>query len=407
MSGRVVIVGAGQAGGRTAQALRRLGHAGPVTLVGDEALPPYERPPLSKEVLLGRADPASLQLMQQEEGWRDIGVELRCAARAAGIDRAARRVCMDDGTALDYEHLVLATGARPRAFPGPVEPGTELLYLRTVDDALRLAPRLAPGRRLGIVGAGFIGLELAATARTLGAEVTLVEAAPRPLARLLPAAFALEQIELHRARGVQVLLGQAVERIAPGRIDLAGGRGVDVDTIVVGIGAHPNDELAAAAGLAVRDGIVVDAAGRSSDPAIHAVGDVARHVDARAELDHRLESWRNAEDGAQAAAASILGLPPPRPPVPWFWTDQYGRNIQIAGRPDDSHRCVVLGTPDDGPRLACYLDAAARLRGAIGIDCARELRRAMKLIESGEPVEEGALPAPRPRTRAPSEAVAT
>src|SRR5690606_3730383 len=224
-------------------------------------------------------------------------------------------------------------------------------------------PRLSPGQRVGIVGAGFIGLELAATARTLGAEVTLVEAAPRPLARLLPAAFAFEQIELHRARGVQVLLGQAVERIAPGRIHLTDGRSVDADTIVVGIGACANAELAAAAGLAVRDGIVVDAAGRSSDPAIHAVGDAARHVDAGAGLDHRLESWRNAEDGAQAAAASILGLPPPRPPVPWFWTDQYGRNIQIAGRPDDGHRCVVLDTPDDGPRLACYLDGSARLRG--------------------------------------------
>ena len=404
MNGRVLIVGAGQAGGRTAQALRRLGHAGPVTLVGDEALPPYERPPLSKEVLLGRAEPASLLLMQ-EEGWRQLGVELRRSARAVAIEREARRVRLDGGSALDYDHLVLATGARPRVFPGPVEPGTELLYLRTVDDALRLAPRLSPGQRVGIVGAGFIGLELAATARALGAEVTLVEAAPRPLARLLPAAFAFEQIELHRARGVQVLLGQAVERIAPGRIHLADGGCIDVDTIVVGIGACANDELAAAAGLAVRDGIVVDAAGRSSDPAIHAVGDVARHVDAGAGLDHRLESWRNAEDGAQAAAASILGLPPPRPPVPWFWTDQYGRNIQIAGRPDDGHRCVVLDTPDDGPRLVCYLDGSARLRGAIGIDCARELRRAMKLIERGEPVEDGALPVPR--ARALSEAVAT
>lgn len=404
MKAHVVIVGAGQAGGRTAQALRRLGHTGLITLVGEESLPPYERPPLSKDVLLGRADASSLLLMAKD-GWRELDVELRCSTRVKKIDRGARRMTLVDGSELSFDVLVLATGARPRAYPGIVEANTELLYLRNIDDALRLAPRLLQGHHVAIIGAGFIGLEVASTARTLGADVTLVEAAPRLLARLLPAAFALEQLAVHRAHGVEVLLDRAVERIAPGRIYLTDGRVVEADTIVIGIGARANDELAVAAGLATHDGVVVDAAGRSSDPGIYAVGDVARYRDAATGIEHRLESWRNAEDSAQTVAASILGRPTARAPVPWFWTDQYGRNIQIAGRPDDGHRCIVKGGEDEEPSLTYYLDASQRLCGVIAVDSARELRRVMKLIETRDPVDVEALPAPRPRVRSLAEVV--
>ena len=397
MSPRVLVVGAGQAGGRTAQALRRLGHTGSIILLGAESLPPYERPPLSKDMLMARADVSSLLLMP-EEGWRQINVELRCSTQVELIDRTARSVFLADGSELSYDVLVIATGARPRVFPGTVEQGTEVMYLRNVEDALRLAPRLSSGSRVGIVGAGFIGLELASTARMLGAEVTLVEAATRPLSRLLPSVFAFDLIDRHSARGVEVLLGQSVERLAPGCIHLTDGRTIEVDTIVIGIGACANDELAAAANITVQDGIVVDASGRTSDPSIYAVGDVARHVDVASGINHRLESWRNAEDSAQAAAASILGHPAQRVPVPWFWTDQYGYNIQIAGRPDDSYRRVVMGLEEGGPRLTYYLDSSQRLRGVIAIDSSRELRRAMKLIEACEPVDTDALPAPRPQS---------
>jgi 3-phenylpropionate/trans-cinnamate dioxygenase ferredoxin reductase component len=272
-----------------------------------------------------------------------------------------------------------------------VAPGTELLQLRSLADAERLRARLVPGRSLAVIGAGFIGMELAASARQLGVEVSLVEAAARPLARLLPAALAAWLVALHRARGVTVHLGVAVDTIAPGRVMLADGRCVSTDTIVVGIGARPNDELAASAGLAVRDGVIVDGAGRSSDPAIFAVGDVARHVDAAAGIDRRLESWRNAEDTAHAAAAAICGAPLPRPPVPWFWTDQHGHNIQLAGRPDDAHERVDLGDWSAGPALSYYLEAGV-VRGAVGIGCGREMRAAMKLIEAGRPVERAGLP---------------
>lgn len=399
MNAHVVIAGAGQAGGRTAQALRRLGYTGRITLVGDETLPPYERPPLSKDVLLGRADISSLALLAKED-WAGIGVDLRLDVAVREIERDARSVQLGDGMTLAYDQLVIATGARARGFPGLVDPATEVLQLRSVADAARIAPELAPGRHVGVIGAGFIGLELAATARALGAAVTLVEAAPRPLARLLPAEFAAQLVALHRERGVQLHLGVAVERLTSSAIHLADGHRIDVDAIVVGIGAQANDEIAAAAGLAVRDGVVVDACGRSSDPHIFAVGDVARHVDPGAGLDHRLESWRNAEDGAVAVASAILGLAPPAPSVPWFWTNQYGQNIQIAGRPQDTHRRHCATEATTGPRIVYYLDAEDRIRGVIGVDCPREIRGAMKLMQSDRTVTVSELPVPRPRPQA-------
>jgi 3-phenylpropionate/trans-cinnamate dioxygenase ferredoxin reductase component len=393
---RVVIVGAGQAAGRTAQALRRLGHAGPIAILGDEPHGPYERPPLSKDILLGRAQPDALLLLSEEK-WSALDVVLRCNARVAAIDRAAGSVRLEDGARIGYDILVLATGARPRAFPGRVEGGAEMLQLRNLRDAECLRARLVPRRTLAVIGAGFIGMELAASARQLGVEVALIEAAPRPLARVLPTVVAGWFVAMHRAQGVTVHLGCAVERVAPGRVLLADGRSVGADTIVVGIGARPNDELAAAAGLPVRDGVLVDGAGRSSDPSIFAVGDVARQVDPAEGLDQRLESWRNAEDSAQAVAAAICGAPAPRRPIPWFWTDQYGRNFQLAGRPDDAHERIDMGDPAAGPALSYFLEGGL-VRGAVGVDCGREMRGAMKLIEGGRPVTPADLPRLRDRT---------
>lgn len=397
-AGHVVIVGAGQAGGRTAQALRRNGHAGPITLLGNEPSPPYERPPLSKDVLTGSATAGSLQLLPSEQ-WRALAVELRLNAQAEAIDRAARTVRLASGERIGYDALVLATGARPRPFPGRVEPGAGFFYLRSLQDAERLRGRLTPGTRVAVIGAGFIGMELAASARKLGLEVTLVEAAERPLARLLPASVADWLVGRHRANGVAVHLATAVEALAPGRVLLAGERRIEAEVTIVGVGACPNDELAAAAGLAVQGGVLVDAGGRSSDPAIYAVGDVARQLGIDAQPRPRLESWRHAEDSAQAVAAALCGMPLPAETVPWFWSDQYGRNIQLAGRPQDTHDVVLVGEPDRGPALWYFLEGEV-VRGAVGVDCGREVRGAMKLIQAGRAVERGQLP--RPRAAAPA-----
>lgn len=397
---RVVIVGAGQAGGRTAQALRRLGHTGAITLLGEEPEAPYERPALSKDLLLGRIQAESLQLLSPDK-WQVLGVELRCGVRVNEIDREANAVLLDDGTRLGYDALVLATGARPRPYPKQVDTGTELLQLRDLRDTARLRPRLQPGHRLAVIGAGFIGMELAASARELGADVTLIEAARRPLARILPAGVADWLVDLHRARGVTVHLDCHVQHAIPGQLLCTEGRTVATDTIVVGIGAVPNDELAAAAGLDVRDGVLVDDCGRSSDAAIFAVGDVARH----SALDQRLESWRNAEDTAVNVAAAICGAPAPRLTVPWFWTDQYGHNIQLAGRPEDAHQRVDIGDPAVGPWLSYFLDGGGVVRGALAVDCGREMRGAMKLIEAGVPVAPAELP--RLRERAPAATLPT
>jgi NADPH-dependent 2,4-dienoyl-CoA reductase/sulfur reductase-like enzyme len=239
-------------------------------------------------------------------------------------------------------------------------------------------------------------MELASSARQLGADVTLIEAAARPLARLLPAAFSARLMEMHQTSGVQVLLNAAVESLSPGRVSLVDGREIYVDTIVIGIGAQPNDEIASDAGLHVRDGIVVDTQGRSSNAAIYAVGDVARHVNLEFGLDYRLESWRNAEDGALAAAAAICSMPAPARRAPWFWTDQYGHNIQLAGKPIDAHERIERGDPTTGPSISYYLESGI-VRGAIAVDCARELRNSMNLIEGGKVVDPAALVGPRLR----------
>jgi 3-phenylpropionate/trans-cinnamate dioxygenase ferredoxin reductase subunit len=401
-SSPVVIVGAGHAGGRTAQALRRLGYSGPVTLVGEEPYLPYERPPLSKELLLGRVEPESLFLLGKAQ-WDEIDVDLRLGARIQRIDPVSRRVLVADGSELAYAHLVIATGARARSFPGPVVQPEQVHYLRTIEDALRLRKGLATGQRLAIVGAGFIGLELAACASQLGVSVTLIESAPRPLPRLLPTAVGRWLVGLHANNSVNILLNRKVARIDADAILLEDGMRVPFDCVTVGIGAEPNVELAQAAGLDVRDGIVVDQDCRSSDPSIFAIGDVARWVHPLSGVETRLEAWRNAEDQAQRVASVLCGIDEAvRLDPPWFWSDQYGRNIQLAGWPSDDCDLVEHGDPETGPWL-CYYLQDSRVRGVIGIDCGREVRGAQQLIREGVPVVPSVLRGPRMKVRkAPS-----
>lgn len=391
----VIIVGAGQAGGRTAQALRAHGFVGPITLIGDEALAPYERPPLSKDILLGQMQPQALSLLADSE-WRELGVDLRLKTRVVHIDRAQKCIELSSTGVMAYDALVLATGARPRPFPGKIKNGARVHYLRTVDDALRLKPHLRLGGRLAVVGAGFIGLELAAGARMLGAGVDVIELGPRPLARLLPASFAGWFRRMHEDQGVRFHFGQGVLVIDGERVQLDDGRQITSDAIVVGIGALPNDDIAAQAGLAVGPGVLVDELCRTSDPCIYAVGDVATRTDHAGGAPMRLESWRNAEDQAQIAAAALCSSSLKPLDAPWFWTDQYGRNIQIAGLPDDGMAVIKIGQPDHGPYLNYFLQNGV-LQGVIGVDCGREVRLARKIITEGQPVADVDLPRPRPK----------
>lgn len=340
---RIVIVGAGQAGAELAAALRAGGFAGGLTLVGEEPAPPYQRPPLSKGYLLGEMDRERLAL-RPESWWREQEVTLRLGARVRRIDREGAALELQDGARLPWDRLALTTGSRPRRLPA--EAGGALAgahAVRILLDVDRMAPEFRPGRRLVVVGGGYIGLEAAAVAARRGLSVRVIEAAPRLLARVASEPIAAHFRELHRAHGVEVLEGAALERLEGGdRVEAArlrDGRVLPCDFALVGIGAIPNDDLAASAGLAAQDGILVDEHGATSDPRIVAAGDCAAFPWRGRRV--RLESVQNAVDQARAAAAALLGRPAPYAPVPWFWSDQYDAKLQIAGLREGADREVI------------------------------------------------------------------
>ncbi|UXU75612.1 MULTISPECIES: NAD(P)/FAD-dependent oxidoreductase [unclassified Paracoccus (in: a-proteobacteria)] len=328
----IVILGAGQAAASLAARLRALGHAGAITIIGDEPAPPYQRPPLSKAYLLGEMDLERLTL-RAPDWWQDQHITLHLSETATAIDRPQRRVLTDRG-AYDYDALVLTLGARPRRLPaamGGALPGVHVL--RNLADIDGLRPALRAGRRLVVIGGGYIGLEAAAVARKLGLDVTLIEAAPRILGRVAAAETADMIRDLHRGHGVTILEGTAIARItgeaAADGVLLADGRHLPADMVICGIGIQPETALAEAAGLAIDNGIAVDARGRSSDPAIWAAGDCASFPTAQGRL--RLESVGNAIDMAETVAANILGAEQDYQPKPWFWSDQFDAKLQIAG----------------------------------------------------------------------------
>jgi 3-phenylpropionate/trans-cinnamate dioxygenase ferredoxin reductase component len=396
MIDHVVIVGAGQAGGCCAQGLRRAGHAGRITLVGAERHPPYERPPLSKAVLSGAAEPSSTYL-KPLAWYADNAVELRLGEQVTAIDRAARALALGGGDSLSYDALVLATGGNPRrlSVPGADLPG--VVYLRDLDHTAELARRIGAGRTLVVIGGGFIGLEVAATARQAGAEVVVIEAARSLMGRTLPAVLGEHYLGLHRAHGADVVLGAAVDRISSRgerlAVVLADGREIVGDTVLAGIGLTPETTLAEAAGLEVADGVLVDHFGRTSDPAIWAIGDCARfHRPGRPDPT-RLESWGHAQNHAFAAAANIAGEPRAYDDVPWAWTDQYGVNLQVAGAWDPHGEVVVRGSLTEGKAvLACLVDGA--VVAAITLDSGREMRPLQRLIASARRVDPARLADP-------------
>jgi len=386
---RIVVVGAGQAGASLVARLRALGHGGPLTLVGEEPDPPYQRPPLSKAYLKGELGRERLQL-RAPAFYHESCIVLRTGQSVTGIDRAAREVVLRDGTRLPYDMLALTTGAAPRRLPA--EQGGDLggVYLmRTLADADALAAAVRGGARALIVGGGYIGLEAAAVLREAGLAVTLIEAAPRILARVAAPATADFFRRLHAGHGVEIREGAVLARLAgtDGHVtggELGDGTVIPADVALVGIGVRPRDELASAAGLAVEDGIRVDGGGRTSDPAIFAAGDCARFPYHDAWI--RLESVPNAIDQAEAVAAAMLGDPTPYVARPWFWSDQYDVKLQIAGLNAGYDRTVVRPGARPGSQSVWYY-AGPRLLAVDAMNDPRAYMTAKRWIEAGQSPE--------------------
>lgn len=329
----IVIIGAGQAGFSASAKLRELGHAGPITIVGDEPQPPYQRPPLSKAYLLGETTQERL-FFRPRSFYADKGIDLRLSTSAVHIDRATCDVHLSDRSSLRYVHLILATGSRPRKLPPALSrnlPG--IYYVRSLTDIDTMTPEFAPGRRILVVGGGYIGLETAAVAAKLGLRVTLIEAAPRILQRVASTETSDFFRKLHRGHGVDVREGVGLAAILGddkvAGVQLTDGAELPVDFIVAGIGILPNAELAEAAGLETGNGISVDADCRTSDSRILAAGDCASFPWRGARL--RLESVGNAIEQAEAAARTIVGKSEGYHAKPWFWSDQFDVKLQIAG----------------------------------------------------------------------------
>ena len=329
---RVVIVGAGQAGAALAAKLRALGHQGPVTLIGEEPAPPYQRPPLSKAYLLGEMEEERLWL-RSPEFYAENRIELRLGQPVTGIDRAAKTVTVG-GEAIPYDHLALTTGSSPRRLPATIGgdlPGVHTV--RTLADVDAMRGEFRPGRRVIIVGGGYIGLEAAAVACKLGLKATVLEMAPRILQRVASPETSAFVAALHRGHGVEILEETGLDRLlGEARVTgvrLRDGRELPADFVIVGVGISPNDRLAAEAGLAIDNGIATDALGRTSDPAIWSAGDCASFPYRGGRI--RLESVGNAIDQAEAVAANMLGAGQPYEAKPWFWSDQFDLKLQIAG----------------------------------------------------------------------------
>jgi NADPH-dependent 2,4-dienoyl-CoA reductase/sulfur reductase-like enzyme len=372
----VVIVGASLAGLRAAETLRTEGYDGRLTLIGAERHLPYDRPPLSKKLLAGDLEPERVRLRAEHE-YGDLALDLRLGVEATALDVAGRAVTTSDGERVAYGGLVVATGAVPRLLVD--QPDLEGIHvLRTIDDSLRLRGVLdGSPRHVVVIGAGFIGSEVAATARAAGVAVTIVEALPTPLVRGLGPRMGLAVAELHRDHGVEVRLGTAVaaiegtERVE--RVLLSDGTALEADAVVVGIGVRPATDWLAGSGLTVRDGLVCDSTLAAGPPGVYGAGDVVRWPHLLLGEEVRLEHWTNAAEQGAAAARNLFvtasgGDATPYQTVPFFWSDQYGTRIQFLGRADENDDVeVVYGSVEERSFVALY-GRAGRLRAVLGLN---------------------------------------
>lgn len=385
----IAIIGGGQAAAMAAASLRQLGFGGEIHLFSDEQQLPYERPPLSKAMLLD--DNPQLQPVLAADWWLANNVQLHLGVTIRHLDRQAKTVVLADGQHYPWTKLLIATGAAARPLPMLDALGERCFTLRHAADAERLRPVLDAGKSLVIVGAGTIGLELAASATQRGCQVTVVELAPTVMGRNAPPPVRDYLIRRHQQAGVRLLLNSAIEHVEAGEkvmLTLQSGEQLQADAVIYGIGIVANDALAHDAGLETANGIVVDARGMTSDPAIFAAGDVAITRQPDGSL-HRIESWENANFQAQTAAAAMLNQPLPVATPGWFWSDQFNDNLQFVGEMQGEN-WICRGNPDERKAIWFHVRDGA-LVGAVALNQGREVRVLRKLIQSGKPLARDAL----------------
>ncbi|CAN5738840.1 FAD-dependent oxidoreductase [soil metagenome] len=370
-----VTVGAGQTAAVAARNLRRSGFDGRIVLIGDEPYTPYQRPPLSKEFLAGTDDEDSLWILRPQ--WiADNDIEILTGATVSRVDTATRTVELDGHAPIVADAVLFATGGGPRTLPVPGPRPDLVHYLRTLDDAKRLAPMLTPGRRLAIIGAGFIGLEIAATAATAGVTVTVLETAPVPLAAAIGVDMGALMAQLHRDNGVDLRTGATVASVRT-TTDAVVIDGHEFDALVIGIGITPNINAAKASGLPIDDGIVVDAVGRTAVPNIYAAGDVARRYSPRVGRHIRVEHFDNASRQGVAVANAMLGRDAISDDPHWFWSDQFDRNMQFIGTAKGEP--VIRGDRDAMDFTGFYFDGGA-LCGAFTVERGEDISAVRELL---------------------------
>lgn len=391
-SEKIVIVGAGQAGGRAAEALRANGFAGAITVIGDEPHPPYERPQLSKAMLATR-DAAATYLRPSEDWRQSLDVNLVTATSAVACDADRRIVTTADGRDFAYERLLLATGTRPRCLAVLGDDGPPRHYLRNIEDAVRFRQRLQPQARIVIIGGGVIGLEAACAAVKHGCIVTVIEAEQRLLTRAFPAIVSDVVVAAHRDRGVEFIFGATVVGSGESFVRLGSGREIPADEVLVGIGVEPADAIARQIGLSVDGGIAVDARGQTAAPDVYCAGDAALQWSRCHDRAIRVETWANAQNQAINVAKSMVGQGVDYVDPPWFWSDQYDLNIQVVGDLRDAD-LIQRGRPDDR-RFSVMAMREGNLVGAICINAAKDMAMLRRLVAQQARVTPGDLESPQ------------
>jgi p-cumate 2,3-dioxygenase ferredoxin reductase subunit len=387
---RVVIVGAGQAGGRAAEALRAAGHTGPITLIGEEAHLPYERPQLSKAILLdSEPNPA---FIRNSNDWVELDVALSTSSSAVAADLDRREIGLRDGKMFAFDQLLLATGTRPRRMPELESGPVPVNYLRCMDDALALRSALQPGKNVVLVGGGVIGLEVASAAIARGCHVTVIEKAANVLSQIGSAVLSRYAENLHTAKGVRFLCGAAVKRAIAGGIELDDGTIVPADMVLVGIGVEASADIAKQLGLVSPHGIKVNTSGATDIDGIHAAGDVAEQWSRCHGRWMRLENWANAQNQAIATAKNMAGEATVYEAPPWFWTDQYDANIQIVGHPGGGDE-IVRGDVAGG-RFTTLSIRDSEVVGGIAVNAARDMSVLRRLVASRKTVRRDDLENP-------------
>lgn len=387
-----VVVGAGHAGGRAVEAMRGAGFAGKIILIGDEPHLPYERPPLSKELLQGH--PEAHTPVRDDAFYSENDIDCRLGRRATALDTDAKSLTLDDGSSVSYDKLLLSTGGAVRRLPLPGSDLANIHYLRTLDDSRAIQDGLGDGKHVVVVGGGFIGLEVAASARQQGCAVTVLELADRLMGRAVLPDVSDAFLKLHTAQGIDIRLNTGIasfdgdDAVAHAVTD--GDERIPADLAVVGVGIIPETALAVDAGLAVDNGIVVDEFGRTSAPDVYAAGDVTNHLNPLYGRHIRLESWQNAQNQAIAAAKTMCGEEQAYSEVPWMWSDQFDVNLQVAGMPETWDRVVFRGTPGSTDFIGFQMNGD-RMVGAMSVNRPRDMRIARRLIGGDKALDDDTL----------------